>query len=117
MIDKLRKQDCIEYPYIDQNGVSYQSKKNYLQTEILHFCGCGDPDSVMIYVKEFLEKLEKEDWGNHEDLPYMFLSYWADHEELSEHGSNVCYSWLTDKGRELLKDIKWCLKNEQDINS
>ena len=49
-------------------------------------------------------------------MPYMFLCYWSYHEGLSEHGTTARCSWLTDKGRELLNDINWCLENEKDDN-
>ncbi len=114
MIDKLKKVDNSEYPYLDDNGVSHKSKKDYLQTEILGFCGCGDPDSVMAYVGDFLTKLNTNEWGNYEDMPYMFLVYWAYHNGFSEHGTTARCSWLTDKGKELLSDINWCLENEKE---
>lgn len=50
------------------------------------------------------------------NVPYMFLCYWSNHEGLSEHGTTVRCSWLTDKGRELLNDINWCLENEKYDN-
>lgn len=114
MIEKLRLQDTSDFPYIDEKGISYRSKKNYLQIEILHFCGCGDPDSVMLYIRDFLQKLNTHEWGDYSDMSYMFLCYWSDHEGLSEHGSSARCSWLTDKGKELLDDINWCLENEID---
>jgi hypothetical protein len=112
MIEKLQKVDDDEYPYIDENGGSWQSKTDYIQIEILHFCGCGDPDEVMMYVAEFLIKISKEDFGDYEDMSYMFLSYWADNEGFIDHGTTVRCSWLTDKGKELLNDINWRLENE-----
>jgi hypothetical protein len=114
MIDKLKKDGEGEFPYTDEKGVSYRSKKEYLQFEVLHFCGCGDPDSVMVYVKEFLQKLDNQEWGDYEDIPYMFLVYWADHNGFSEHGTTARCSWLSEKGKELLADIEWCLENEKD---
>lgn len=112
MIEKLIFQGGLDFPYMDDDGISYTSKRNYLQSKILHFCGCGNPDEIMAYVKEFLQKLDKREWGEYEDKPYMFLCYWADHEGLSEHGSTVRCSWLTEKGKELLNDINWCIENE-----
>lgn len=114
MIDKLKKVDDSECPYLDDEGVSHRSKKEYLQISVLGFCGCGDGDAVMVYVKEFLEKLDRQDWGEYEDMPYMFLCYWADDKGFTEHGTTVRCSWLTDLGKELLNDINWCLENESD---
>lgn len=41
MIEKLKKTDDKEYPYIDDEGVSHESKLVYLQTTYLGFCSCG----------------------------------------------------------------------------
>lgn len=114
MIEKLKKVDDSCFPYLDEDGVSHRSKKGYLQTNILHFCGCGDPDSVMVYVKDFLKRLDEQKWGEYEDIPYMFLVYWADHNGFAEHGTTARCSWLTEKGQELLADIEWCLENEKE---
>lgn len=120
MIEKLKDQDIYaedyqyaeNYPYIDDDGCVYKYKKEYLQIKILGFCGCGNPDEVMVYVRDFLVKLEKQEWSDYEDMPYMFLIYWADDKGFTEHGSTARCSWLTEKGKELLKDIEWCLENE-----
>jgi hypothetical protein len=114
MIEQLKKQDESEYPYLDEDGCSHRTKKEYLQTCVLNFCGCGDPDAVMIYVRDFLVKLNKQEWSDYEDIPYMFLVYWADQNGFAEHGTTARCSWLTDKGEELLADIEWCLENEKD---
>jgi hypothetical protein len=114
MIDKLKLQDGggSEYQYLDEDGVSWRNKSEYLQMEILGFCGCGNPDEVMIYVKNYLQDCNDSKFGSYEDIPYMFLAYWADHNGYTEHGTTVRCSWLTDKGKELLSDINWCLENE-----
>lgn len=113
MIEKLKKQNDTDFPYLCEDGISHASKKDYLQTTILGFCGCGDPDAVMTYVGDFLKKLDNQKWGEYEDMPYMFLVYWADHNGFSEHGTTARCSWLTDKGKELMADIEWCLENEK----
>jgi hypothetical protein len=112
MIEKLKPQDDSEFEWIDEEGCSYKSKSEYLQTEVLGFCGCGSPDDVMGYVGSYLDDLVNNRFGDYEDIPYMFLAYWADHNGYTEHGSTVRCSWLTDKGKELLADINWCIKNE-----
>ena len=33
-----------------------KDKKDYLQSRILNFCLCGNPDDAMIYVKDFYDK-------------------------------------------------------------
>lgn len=121
MIEKLKKVDDSEYPYLDENGVSHRSKKSYLQTEIFRFCGCGDPDSAMLFVRDMLKLLEeRKGWSEEikKELPtdgvYYFVLYMLDDKGLTEHGSSVGGSWLTDKGKEVLADIEWCIENEKD---
>ncbi len=114
MIEKLEPFDDEEFRWIDETGCCHPSKSSYLQSEILHFCECGNPDEVMIYVRDFLQKLDDQKWGDYDDKPYMFLCYWANSENLTEHGSTIRCSWLTNRGKELLNDINWCLENEKD---
>lgn len=119
MIDKLKKVDDSEFPYLDEEGVSHRSKKSYLQTQILGFCGCGDPDSAMIFVRDILRLLKERKWLDDEmkqKLPndgiYYFVLYVLDSMKLTEHGSSVGCSWLTNKGEKVLENIEWCLENE-----
>ena len=100
--------------YEDENGVAYDSKKEYLQITLLGFCGCGNPDDVMVYVRDMLRQLLVKKWGDYEDMPYMFFVYWANNKGFAEHGISARCSWLTEKGIELLSDIEWCLENEKD---
>jgi hypothetical protein len=112
MIDKLIPDDAGEWKYLDGNGCSYRSKSEYLQTEVLGFCGCGNPDEVMKYVYNLLITIKNGESGSYEDMPYMFFVYWANENNFLEHGTTARCSWLTDLGHELLSDIEWCLKNE-----
>ena len=92
--------------FIDSTDCHYESKAAYLQLEILGFCGCGNPNQVMEYVLEMLLKLDRQEWGEYGDLAYMFFVYWANDEGFAEHGTTARCSWLTDKGKELVKDIQ-----------
>lgn len=117
MINKLIKTGDSEYPYKDEEDCHYQSKADYLQIEILGFCGCGDPDDTMLYVKEMLERLDNQNWGDYEDRPYMFFVYWANHKGFAEHGTTARCSWLTGKGSELLADINLVIEEQRAANS
>tara|TARA_R110000868_G_scaffold268789_2_gene527987 strand:+ start:4729 stop:5091 length:363 start_codon:yes stop_codon:yes gene_type:complete len=118
MIDKLKLDDRVsvndEYKYIDEDGTSWKSKSDYLQINILDFCGCGNGNEVMRYIQDHLINLENQEWGSYEDIPTMFLLYWLNHKGFSEHGTTVRCSWLTDLGKELLADINWCLEHEKE---
>jgi hypothetical protein len=103
MLEKLTKDGD---RWFDDHETYWDSPKDYLQTEILGFCGCGDPDELMEYVRKLLVKLYNQEWGEYEDLPYMFFVSWANDKEFADHGVSVRCSWLTDIGRELLADIE-----------
>lgn len=111
MIEKLK-------PYfdewIDDNGTSWENKKGYLQIEILGLCGCGNPDAVMEYMFEMFNKINNHHDFDYKDLPSMFFLYWANDKDFAEHGSTVRYSWLTEKGKEVLSDIKQCKTEDKD---
>lgn len=125
MIEKLKKDDSIYYPYKDENGVSYESNTQYIQIEVLGFCGCGNPDSAMKYVRDALLLVSKKyeigysEWKLRVDklFPILgseyFMWYFLDNKGFTEHGGSVP-GWITDKGEELLRDIAWCLENEKE---
>lgn len=107
MLEKLKKTE--DGDFIDDNGYVWDSEVGYLKIEVLGHCRCGDDTDILIYVRDFLEKLEKKEFGDYEDLPYMFLCGWADKEGYAEHGTTARCSWLTNKGKELLKDLNYVL--------
>ncbi|MFH2047783.1 MAG: hypothetical protein ABIK92_21870 [Pseudomonadota bacterium] len=109
MIEKLSKTNNEDMPWIDEDGCYWKSKSSYLQTEILGFCGCGNPGEIMEYVKEMLEILDSQNWGSYENKPYMFFVYWANNKGFADHGTTARCSWLTEKGKEILRDIKLCM--------
>ena len=108
MIEKLKPTDDEEYCWIDDDGISYRSKTEYLENTIVGFC-------YLEYIRDFLIRLKNHEWGTYEDMPYMFLCHWSDAHEFSEYGTTIRCSWLTDKGKELLSDIVWCIENEDTI--
>ena len=103
MLEKLKKTE--DGDFMDDNECSWDSEENYLKIEVLGHCGCGDDTDILIYVRDFLKKLDKQEWGDYEDIPYMFLCGWSDKEGYSEHGTTARCSWLTEKGKELLNDL------------
>lgn len=42
----------------------------------------------------------------------MFFVYWADRKQLTDHGTSIRCSWLTELGEEILNDMTWCIENE-----
>ena len=100
--------------WIDENGIGWTDRSSYLQCEVLGLCGCGIPDETMKYIYENLKRFDntgKEfEWGDYDDLPYVFFCYWANDKGFAEHGGGVRCSWLTEKGKEVLRDIETVAK-------
>ncbi len=114
MIDRLLSTGDTEHPYKDLEDCHYESKTSFLASE-LGFCGCGDNQEVLGYVRDMLLKFNNSDWNSYRDLPYMFFAYWGNDKHFLEHGTTARCSWLTDLGKELISDIEWCLENEKEL--
>jgi len=123
-IDKYKQGE----DYVDESGCHWDNAEDLIQCHILGFCGCGQPEENLIYVMEGLAHIGKnydegsvfEDWwqdgiklfGNKRAMYFFF--YWADKEELTEHGGSVP-GWLTMKGKELLSDlVEICSRLDKD---
>jgi len=92
----------------------------------LKWCGCGNPDTAFMYMRDVLAALHKrsknsragtDTWDADSDALYALLNfnaceplalsylYMLDAHGLTEHGSSVMGSWLTDKGTQLLDKL------------
>lgn len=77
----------------------------------LRFCGCGRPEDRLDLIVEMLRACPWYDgaWeGFSERLTSAGFEFIADQltaAELTEHGSSVGGSWLTDKGRRFLSVV------------
>lgn len=106
--------------FIDVEGCSWETKASYIFTGVLPSCGCGDPASIGKYVLDMLTNYVSHDGEGpkitprYEDLPVMFFLSWADREGYTEHGSTVRCSWISDKGKELIVDLKEVLAEEAE---
>ncbi len=113
MIETLRDNDSIEYPYIDEEDCSHKSKSDFLQQTILGLCSCGNPNNTMIYIKDkLLEASDDKLWGNNQEQSFIFFKYWADNKGFLEHITSINCCWLSPLGKELINDINWCIENE-----
>ena len=109
-----------EYVY---EGCNYQSAEELIQCGMLGFCGCGIPDENLRYVLGGLELINETPQGGRDFSAWLadnkrraldhfggeraryFFYYWADKEELAEHGGSVP-GWLTEKGERLLYALR-----------
>jgi hypothetical protein len=105
---------CEDMPgWEDETGCHWDTRANYMYTRVLPSCGCGSPRSIAGYVVACLKKYtDDSSRPDYEDLPAMFFLSWADHEDYIEHGSTIRCSWLTDKGKELIRDLETVMKEE-----
>lgn len=91
--------------------------------EAFDFCGCGCLSMSIKFVRDILNCYEDEEGLG---APYLnldntkevcgndnitdFMLHWLDTVELTDHGSSVYGSWLTEKGkalRDYLKNVVW----------
>lgn len=110
-----------EGPYnyaIDPDDCCYDGPDDLLQTGFLDFCGCGDPEANLEYVRAGLRligAISDAEFGEPTDrlkgelvahcgneASVAFFRYWADSKGFTEHGASIGYGWLTAEGRQLL---------------
>lgn len=104
---------------MEDNGVTFESGNTPKTLDDLHmwvftdlgFCGCGDPEGALEFLRDTLNLLNKEfdeRWeGMQKRFPDNPMSwtylYMLDDKGLTEHGSNIRGCWLTDKGKAVLE--------------
>jgi len=109
------------------DGCHHETAESLIQTGIMGFCGCGDPEGNLEYVRRGLEHIESKDqpdsndraawdvwWRGHQNdeisifgnsQSAYFFYYWADNLKLTEHGGSVP-GWLTEKGNIVLELLR-----------
>jgi hypothetical protein len=106
------------------DGCDYDNIKDYILTGLLGFCGCGMPEEALKWLRGCLADIEHRtevEWkqsppvyqgriyARMEPLPRgveYLLWYWMDKLELIEHGGSVGGSWLTERGKHLLRRLE-----------
>ena len=101
----------------------HEDATSLLQAGLFEFCGCGRPEDNLEYIlagletiaalqdKVWKESMTYEQWtaacvkNLGDDKAQYFFFYWADVQELTEHGGSVP-GWLSDKGREVLAMLR-----------
>lgn len=100
--------------------------------EICNFCGCGCNARLLRYILKFLECFNYDGEGRMLDkdlfdkdfshplmsdsdmwVSYEFLAKWVDSIGLSEHGTSVYSSWLTDEGLTWREVLRRACKEEE----
>ena len=83
---------------------------DFLWCHVLNMCGCYIPDEGLKFLHKVLDWCNNRDkssseWDALEDPGFLFTLYWLDKEDITEHGSSVGGSCLSEKGRSLLQDL------------
>ena len=126
-ITKNYPDSCVAVNYGNSTYVDPEELENFFYYEKLDWCGCGDPDSAKITVRDFLWALhvdigswEKREERFHEKFGVkdvygnnllLCLAYTLDAAELTEHGSSIGGAWLTEEGKMFL----WLLEQNEDL--
>lgn len=94
----------------------------------INFCGCGNRESALRLIKNALAWCNKKEENNYENpfkwdlqeqnlAAWYFIMYQLEVWDLTEHGSSVGGSWLTEKGQLMLEDLIIMEKELQDLNN
>jgi hypothetical protein len=114
--------------FMDAEGISHRSVRDYIGIELLGFCGCGCPDAAVVYVRDALAGIKavkdsgwtEEAWRAR-DAQYAsegeryFVWYRLDDLGLTEHGGSVP-GWLTEKGEDWLLALDEALADEREAS-
>lgn len=96
--------------WIDQNGVSWDSPKDWLLMGVLGGCGCGRSDDIADLAVKVLDTFatphEERTFKVYEDLAAEIVAHWLDSKDLLEHGSIIGGSWLSDEGKRVHEIIR-----------
>lgn len=124
----------------DPDGVCVGSTQSAVMDDILGFCGCGNPDVALKWVRDALmlatERSPADPFDGKEackafdvwcaDIESrrraffgsrgaeLFFLYWLDREGLTEHGGGVDASWLSESGAALLEDLNVVLALKEE---
>lgn len=140
--EELKERKELVDIFFSEDNTSYEvlSQDNYMETEddeefltsffveTFGFCGCGCLSMTIKFVRDVLncyEDDEEEGWyaphlildkakevcGN--DNITDFILHWLDFCVLTDHGSSIYGSWLTNKGKALRNYLKKTVKEEE----
>lgn len=98
--------------FIDERGVTWETPIQWLFIGQMGGCGCGVADHVGSIAWALLCFYAGK--CADESVPVLAIEHeivalWLSREGLSEHGTSVTYSWLTEKGRQVHEQIRACM--------
>jgi hypothetical protein len=90
--------------YMGQNGCCYDSPDKWIVLDLCGLCGCGDDKVKEDIIEEFCNIAN----GKHimpVTLYKELILHVLDHAGLTTHGSNIYYSFLTEKGKKAYAEL------------
>ena len=115
--------------YVGSDGCHYEDAVSVLGG-VLGFCGCGDPEAALRYIRDVLRLIDEPRPDGHVEWEKWYeghrarevallpdegarwlVYYLLDDKELTEHGGSVP-GWLTGKGDDVLAAL-----NTMDLDS
>ena len=69
------------------------------------WCGCGDSAEIDAAMLDYLRRIDRNDYGDYEDIAYMLLAYLADARGWADHGTTIRCAWLTEDGKEAMANL------------
>jgi len=93
----------------DYKECYFESKEDFLWIYVLGGCGCGSAEEISKIAwkvfEEFGKPHEERTLKIYEKIEYEIIAHWLDDKKLTEHGTSVCGSWLSDSGRKLYETL------------
>lgn len=111
---RVKKQnETANREYIDEEGCSWESAEEWYVLDVLGLCGCCDTelyDDLLKVIYAFEESdgslyYDKLPIGGSEKYKELILHIMND-KDILEHGFSARGSWLTEKGRKILRKLK-----------
>jgi len=100
---------------IGPNGCHYDSESEAMYYDQIGLCGCGCPEDVHKFLLDCMSS-KNENYPNLIDYKKVveliksqpevvaeFVLHFLDNRGLTEHGSSVYGSWLTERGEQVLE--------------
>lgn len=100
MIEKIEKLPNGDYLY---KGIGYQDIEGVF-LEMLGICGCAS-NEILDYILKILEELD-DNINRRNDIVAEFTYGILDRLEFLTHGTSIRFPFLTEKGKELLSDLR-----------
>lgn len=125
--------------YYDEEDCYYDDELRFIHIGLFGFCGCGEPIKMMKYIKDVLFAINTKTNSVHELLEshsvrevytdnklkeiisefdkvfkseeiQLIVLYLLDKMELTEHGTSIYGSWLSEFGKNILHDLEIIFK-------